>query len=103
MSDLDSLDIAGDNRYSELRHQFFVWRNLICSYDYIGFEHYRRPSLLTRHPWRNLFTDFPDVREMRLYFCTFNHVGLRRIPRTFGPILTMRRSLDHAAISQLRQ
>ena len=44
MSDLGGINMANNNLYSELRHQFFVWKNLIDSYDYIGFEHYRRPG-----------------------------------------------------------
>jgi Domain of unknown function (DUF4422) len=42
LGDLDGENIAGENIYSELRHQFFVWRNVLSKYDYVGFEHYRR-------------------------------------------------------------
>jgi len=34
--DLGGINIAGDNLYSELRHQFFVWKNLMADFDYIG-------------------------------------------------------------------
>jgi len=103
MSDLGGINIAGDNLYSELRHQFFVWKNLIDQYDYIGFEHYRRPFFIdTLSAWR-LANEFNDVWEMRLYFAAFNNVGLRCRPDVFHQYLAMRRSLDDAALSQLRQ
>lgn len=103
MSDLDGVNIAGDNRYSELRHQFYVWKNLIGSYDYIGFEHYRRPFFIDTLPAARLAASFPDVWEMRLYFGAFNNVGLQRTPRIFDQHLAMRRSLDPADIMDLKQ
>jgi hypothetical protein len=42
LGDLDGDNIAGQNVYSEMRHQYYVWRNLLGRYDYVGFEHYRR-------------------------------------------------------------
>jgi hypothetical protein len=103
MSDLDGVNIAGDNLYSELRHQFFVWKNLIASYDYIGFEHYRRPFFIDTLPAERLAAGFPDVLKMRLYFAAFNAAGLRRHPDIFEQYQAMRRSLDAAEITQLRQ
>ena len=50
MSDLDKINIAGDNLYSELRHQYFVWKNLLQDHDYVGFEHYRRPFFIDTLP-----------------------------------------------------
>jgi len=103
MSDLDKINIAGDNLYSELRHQFYVWKNLIEDYDYIGFEHYRRPFFIDTLPSRRLAIDFPGVWEMRLFFAAFNDVGLRREPDIFEQYLAMRRSLDAASVTQLKE
>jgi hypothetical protein len=103
MSDLGGINIAGDNLYSELRHQFFVWKNLIADHDYIGFEHYRRPFFIDTLPARQVFAKFPGVWEMRQYFAVRNDVGLRRDPLIFEQYLAMRRSLDATAIMRLRQ
>jgi hypothetical protein len=103
MSDLDKINIAGDNRYSELRHQFYVWKNLLGDYDYIGFEHYRRPFFIDPLPAEQLAADFPALMSIRLFFTAFNAVGLRRDPAIFEQYLAMRRSLDAAAIRQLKE
>jgi hypothetical protein len=103
MSDLDGINMAENNLYSELRHQFFVWQNLIDCYDYIGFEHYRRQFFVDTLPAAHLSAAFNDVWEMRLYFAGFNNVGLRCEPDKFQQYLDMRRSLDSTAITQLKQ
>src|SRR6204780_4712463 len=83
MSDLGNINIAGDNLYAELRHQFYVWKNLIEDYDYIGFEHYRRPFFIDPLPAVRLATDFPGLWEIRLFFAAFKDVGLWRDPGIF--------------------
>jgi hypothetical protein len=102
-SDLDGVNIARDNRYSELRHQFYVWKNLIGSYDYIGFEHYSRLFFIDSLPAEQLIAGFPDVWQMRLYFGGFNNIGLRYEARRFDQYLAMRRSLDTVAVGDLKQ
>jgi Domain of unknown function (DUF4422) len=103
MSDIGGVNIAGDNLYSELRHQYFVWKNLIDDYDYIGFEHYRRPFFIDTLPSRQVGVSFPAVWEIRLFFAGFKDVGLRRGPAIFEQYLAMRRSLDGTAIMALKQ
>ena len=103
MSDLDGINIANDNRYSELRHQFFVWKNLIGEYDHIGFEHYRRPFFIDTLPAKQLATNFRGIWEKRLYFAGFNDVGLRCDPDNFAQYFAMRRSLDAASVLELKQ
>jgi Domain of unknown function (DUF4422) len=102
MSDLGAVNIADDNLYGELRHQFFVWKNLIESYDYIGFEHYRRPFFIDPLPVAELAARFPDLMTMRLYFAAYNVAGLRRNSSVFGEYLAMRRSLDRERIAQVK-
>lgn len=103
MSDLDGINIAGDNLYSELRHQFFVWKNLMDSYDYIGFEHYRRPFFIDTLPAERLDSRFRDVMEIRLYLTGFAKVGLHRDRKVFDQYLAVRRSLDATDIERLKQ
>ncbi len=102
LSDLGGVNIAHDNLYGELRHQFFVWKNLIGSYDYIGFEHYRRPFFIDPLPVAELAARFPDLMSMRLYFAAYNVAGMRRDSVVFGNYLAMRRSLDGDRIAQVK-
>jgi hypothetical protein len=102
MSDLGGINIAEDNLYSELRHQYFVWKNLIGDHDHIGFEHYRRPFFIDTLPARRVATDFPGVWVIRAWFAAFNDVGMRRDPDIFEQYLAMRRSYDVADIAQLK-
>ncbi|MBW4022036.1 MAG: DUF4422 domain-containing protein [Proteobacteria bacterium] len=101
MSDLDGVNIAADNLYGELRHQFFVWRNLATSLDYIGFEHYRRPFFIDPLPPADLAVRYPDVMAMRLYFAAFNVAGMRRGSAAFATYLAMRASLDAGCVQQV--
>jgi len=103
MSDLGGINMAENDLYSELRHQFFVWKNLLDCYDYIGFEHYRRPFFIDTLPAKQLTNAFNDIWDMRLYFAAFNNVGLRCEPEIFQQYLTMRQSLDPTAVIQLKQ
>ncbi|NHO52705.1 DUF4422 domain-containing protein [Acetobacter estunensis] len=44
--DLDGINISRKNTHSEMRGQYFVWKNLCDRYEYIGFEHQRRKFFL---------------------------------------------------------
>jgi hypothetical protein len=103
MSDLGGVNLAGNNRYSELRHQFFVWKNLIDQYDYIGFEHYRRLFFVDPLSAVQLANEFNDIWEMRLFFAAFNTVALQCESESFQQYLAMRRSFDANAINQTTQ
>ena len=103
MSDLTGINIAGDNLYSELRHQFYVWKNLIADYDHVGFEHYRRPFFVDPLPSARIARYFPDVWEIRLFFAAFRDVGLHRDARVFGQYLEMRRSFDAETLENLKR
>ena len=102
MSDLGGVNIAHDNLYAELRHQFYVWKNLIDCYDYVGFEHYRRPFFIDTLPVAELATRFPELLTMRLYFAAFNIAGMRRGSSVFGNYFAMRRSLEGEQIEHIK-
>ncbi len=102
LSDLAGVNIADDNLYGELRHQFFVWKNLLDAYDYIGFEHYRRPFFIDPLGADDVSTRFPEMMEIRLYFAAFNVAGIRRNSQLFGNYLAMRRSLDADHLRQVK-
>lgn len=102
MSDLHGLNIAQDNLYAELRHQYFVWKNLLGEYDYIGFEHYRRPFFIDPLTPAELESRFPDLLALRQHFAAFHIAGLRRNAADFGRYLAMRRALDAPAIARVK-
>ncbi len=54
LGDLGGDNIAHDNAYTELRHQYVVWKNLLRHYDYVGFEHYRRMFVIDPMPYDTL-------------------------------------------------
>jgi hypothetical protein len=101
MSDLGAVNLADDNLYGELRHQYFVWKNLLDDYDYIGFEHYRRPFFIDPMSAEVLAARFPDIMTIRLYFAAFNIAGMRRDSKVFGDYLAMRQSLDAGQIAKV--
>jgi hypothetical protein len=45
-SDLEGDNIAGREKFCELRHQYHVWRHRAHASDHLGFEHYRRALLI---------------------------------------------------------
>jgi len=66
-------DIAGENistreKFSELRHQFYVWKNLLNDYDYVGFEHYRRLFCLDPRPINTALPISPEMATSRARF-----------------------------------
>jgi hypothetical protein len=66
-------DLAGDNiaaalEHSEMRHQYYVWRNTLGQYDYVGFEHYRRLFFIDPLPDSRLPDRLSFVREARFKF-----------------------------------
>ena len=103
MSDLSGVNIAGDNLYAELRHQFYVWKNLFGAYDYVGFEHYRRVLFIDPLPEVQLSAGFPSVMYKRRLFATYNMQACRSNLADFEQYLAMRRSLDGAVIEQTKE
>jgi Domain of unknown function (DUF4422) len=65
ITDIHSRNIAKAEKFCELRHQYFVWQNLLADYDYVGFEHYRRPFYLDPLPLDRLEREYPLVAEVR--------------------------------------
>jgi Domain of unknown function (DUF4422) len=103
LSDLTGINIADDNLYAEMRHQFYVWKNFLSDYDYIGFEHYRRPFFIDHLPAQQLQNGFPDILTLRYYFTAFNVQAIRRDSAGFGNYMAMRRSLDESSITSLKK
>jgi len=66
--DLDGVNIANQNTHSEMRHQFYVWKNRLADYDYIGFEHYRRAFFIDPLPDAVVKARYPGVHMLRKAF-----------------------------------
>jgi hypothetical protein len=50
VSDQWGANIAGQASYCEMRGQYYVWKNLLSAYDYVGFQHYRRMIFFDQMP-----------------------------------------------------
>lgn len=75
IGDLDADNIAGQNVYSEMRHQYFVWRNLLGRYDYVGFEHYRRVFFIDPQAPEIARAADPQRWWWRAYFAANQHIA----------------------------
>ena len=66
-------DMAGKNighleKFCELRHQYYVWQNLLAEYDYVGFEHYRRPFYIDPLSPEAMDATYPLLADVRHRF-----------------------------------
>jgi hypothetical protein len=103
-SDLDGRNIAFRQKFCELRHQYYVWQNLLSEYDYVGFEHYRRPFFLDPLDYDDVEREFGLVAGLRRrasadparYEIKINRAELEQYNR-------LRRSLDDAQQQRLRR
>ena len=64
LTDLDGVNIH-HLRLDEMRQQYFVWKNLLWSLDYVGFEQYRRLLMLDPLPAAELQERYPRVLAVR--------------------------------------
>jgi len=73
LGDLGGKNIAEKNVFSEYRHQYFVWKNLLHLYDYVGFEHYRRMFFIDPMPPDRLQNILPELLHFRRIFASEQH------------------------------
>jgi hypothetical protein len=59
-------NIAHKTGYSEMRAQYYVWRNLLACCDYVGFQHYRRYFFFDQLPILSRHRLFQRVRSLYL-------------------------------------
>ena len=102
LGDLDGVNIAALNTHSEMRHQYFVWRNLLCHYDYVGFEHYRRPFFIDPLPVDDLEQRFPAVLGLRQWLAHDVQSVWRVVdPATADAYRDMRDGLDETVSARV--
>ncbi|GBR50125.1 capsular biosynthesis protein [Neokomagataea thailandica NBRC 106555] len=65
IGDLDGENISEQNVFSEIRHHYYVWKNLLDDYEYIGFDHYRRRFFITPMPFEKLNKISPHFAGQR--------------------------------------
>jgi hypothetical protein len=73
IGDLGGKNIAQKNVFSEYRHQYFVWKNLLHLYDYVGFEHYRRMFFIDAMTPDRLRGILPELLHFRRIFASEQH------------------------------
>jgi Domain of unknown function (DUF4422) len=94
LSDLDGNNISSKNVYSELRHQYFVWKNLLPRYSHVGFEHYSRPFFIDPMPLSRLIAEYPEFLAIRKHFLA-EHARFQRVNSTIlGQYMRMRQGWD---------
>jgi hypothetical protein len=103
LTDLAGRNIATRERFCELRHQYYVWQNLLGAYDYVGFEHYRRLF------WLNPLTSGQRARYPALAAISRecltppdSYVVERDVPAILDEMLQMRRFLNDSQIEALK-
>jgi hypothetical protein len=102
ISDLGGRNISTKQKFCELRHQYYVWRNLLADYDYVGFEHYRRPFYIDPLSVEDLEQKYPDLVSVRQDFAR-NRRGtkLEVNPDQFRMFNEMRENLTEAEQARL--
>ena len=65
IGDLDGVNIASDNTYTELRHHYYIWKNRLGQLDFVGVEHYRRMLFLDFLPAEKLSRLAPHLLHVR--------------------------------------
>ena len=70
LTDFSGSNIAEQNVFSEIRHQYFVWKNLIQDLNYVGFEHYRRMFFLDPMTQEKLEQIAPTLYQCRRYLAS---------------------------------
>lgn len=103
-TDLDGRNISARGNFSELRQQCFIWQNRLSEFDYVGFEHYRRPFFLDALPAGRLRAEFPEMYRIRRMiasnsWATDIHVGAR----VFGEFADMRAAFAAAEIDAVNR
>lgn len=99
-TDLDGENIAEMLEHSEMRQQYYVWKNTLLAYDYVGFEHYRRLFFLD--PVAPGDAPVPFVEDARAKFLSDQNLPRLVVDDAqFLAYLNMRRQMSFAAAGSL--
>lgn len=102
LGDLDGINIAAQNIFSELRHQYYVWKNLLSNFSYVGFEHYRRVLFLDTGLKRAGGNSSSQLAAYRRRFAQDKKLAHLRIDAdSFNAYWEMRQSMDDITIATL--
>ena len=104
LGDLDGDNIATRNIFSEVRHQYFVWKNMVGQYDYVGFEHYRRVFFFDLTSADHLRQTSESLFQARVLFAGDYRATHHDVPiETFRTYEEMRKSRSPADDDALRK
>ncbi|MBR0558735.1 DUF4422 domain-containing protein [Neokomagataea anthophila] len=103
IGDLDGVNIAEQNDFSEIRHHYYVWKNLLDDYEYIGFDHYRRKFFITPMPYDKLQSISPHYAEQRDGFDTDQKIHeIQQSREDFLDYFTIRKNFTPAEIDSFK-
>ncbi len=66
ISDEHGDNISAEPAFTDMRGQYYVWKNLLAAYDYVGFQHYRRYIFFDQMPAVSQEPMFMPARRMYL-------------------------------------
>jgi Domain of unknown function (DUF4422) len=101
ISDAHGDGIPHDNRYSELRHHYFAWKNLLADVDYIGFEHYRRAFFLLPSPGEHLQRSYPELYELHCFDASYKSQHFHVNSKVFNRYLDYREAFTPMEVDRL--
>ncbi len=102
ISDLAGRNLSTKHKFCELRHQYYIWRNLLESYDYVGFEHYRRPFYIDPLSIADLEQKYPSLVSVRLAFSRNPRAARLEVnPDQFRVFNEMREALSESEQARL--
>ncbi len=103
LGDLGGDNISDRNEFSEIRHHYYVWKNLLGSYDYVGFEHYRRMFFINPVRRERLLELGPSFAMMSEMFDVDQKLHeLQQRPEDFYAHVAMRESFTDDEVESFK-
>lgn len=103
VGDLDGINISSQDMFSEIRHHYYIWKNLLDDYEYIGVEHYRRKFFITPMPYDRLNEISPHYALQRDGFDTDQKLHeLQQSRENFLEYFTIRENFTAAEIDSFK-
>jgi hypothetical protein len=100
ISDEHGDNISHEQSYGEMRGQYFVWKNLLLGYDYVGFQQYRRWLFFDQMPCASVA---PFLQLRRIILGDGHMIELRLDEVAFRVYMGAMQSLSAADMDAIRQ
>lgn len=99
MSDNNGINIAQEQSYAEMRAHYYIWKNRLAGYDYVGFQHYRRLFFFDQMA---AAAQDPLCTAIRNHFLREPHVFIDLTPEMFHHYQTILRQCGAADIELIK-